>query len=186
MKTYFLIALLFPFLCYAQKERSTSQERPSIDDCPTWTNKPKNSKAAFFEQARLGRKSTASVQKVNPEIVQESEQDKLIRLNRDRKVIPSAPVPPQEKISVAKKEKPIETSPLPLEKEEVAVVTDKGESKQIEETNLEEDETTSIEKPKKSRKDKIKKERKKIRKRATLSTKKTKAPRSKKQKCPEF
>lgn len=204
MKAYFLIALLFPVLCYAQKERSTSQQRPPIDDCPTWSNKPKSSKVAYFEQARLGKKNTKPVQTPGSEIREESEHDKLARLNRNRKIIPETPfaleertaIPKKEKstetvivplekevgVDTDKKEKPVETPAMPLEKKEV--ITDKTENKQAEETVLKNDGTTITEKPKKIGKEK--KERKKIRKRKTLSNKKTKTPRSKKQKCPEF
>ncbi len=55
MKIYILILLLFPIICFSQKENNTTPapSKPTTTDCPTWNNKSQTrSKADYYKSLR--------------------------------------------------------------------------------------------------------------------------------------
>lgn len=57
MKALSLLLLLFPFISLAQESKKTSPApKPSTTDCPTWTSKPSQNKAAYYESLRHTKK----------------------------------------------------------------------------------------------------------------------------------
>lgn len=57
MKAIFFLLFLSPFLSLAQESKKPAPaQKPSTTDCPTWTSKPSQSKAAYYESLRHTRK----------------------------------------------------------------------------------------------------------------------------------
>jgi hypothetical protein len=68
MKIITLLLFLFSGTCIAQttaKPAPAPATKPSTTDCPTWRNKPNQSKAAYYEALRH-KKPVAQQQGVSP------------------------------------------------------------------------------------------------------------------------
>lgn len=210
MRVVILILFLFPAFCIAQKEASktSSADKPSTTDCPTWNKKEKKSKAAYFQSLRstktkanqqassnpvnyrdtkvqsnaVPQKSEISNQKMNVKQVPEETNSEKVEIVKPKKKEKSNPV-------LSKKNKTDKSSTVSPEKssihtDEKSVATKVPlEEKKLIKDNLD---TTKTNETKTGMKDTKPEDSKIKRKLDRMSRKTTKVRRHSNSKCPSF